>query len=68
MNTSITLEHGRESHTTVVHPPQVTANQTLLVSKPQQSVATVTPGKKDTVPENPTRSNTRNNHMHSLPE
>ena len=35
---------------------------------PQQSVATVTPGKKDTVLENPTCSNKRNNHMHSLPD
>ena len=34
----------------------------------QQSVASVTQGKKDTVLENPSSSKRRNSHMHSLPD
>ncbi len=42
--------------TTAVDSHQVTENQALLVPNPQQSVATVTQGMKDTVLENPSCS------------
>ncbi len=54
--------------TTAVDSHQATETKLCWFPDIQQSVATVTQGKKDTVLENLSSSKKRNSQMHSLPD